>query len=245
MSSRRDREKREERQNENHNQNQSGGWAGAPSTWEGNKATANPIGGGTKSPSSQTGTTTGRNDTYAGSFVEVRDNPGQTNYREPYTPSQSYTDNDQGRDYGVGHPTPTHTNTTGGAKDTHTGGGTDTPTGPGPVIKTPEGDSRAKNLAELARVTGRSVASHHVNWGSGSHFQRPTHPADQAPQGRRITSPNTGLLPTLSQNTVTPVQPKKAATEIKQDRPTCKARPKDNRPKGGGGGGTKKFVPWC
>lgn len=26
---------------------------------------------------------------------------------------------------------------------------------------------------------------------------------------------------------------------------TCKSRPKDNKPKGGGGGGPRKFVPWC
>lgn len=35
----------------------------------------------------------------------------------------------------------------------------------------------------------------------------------------------------------------KKADAIK--RPHCKPRPKDNRPTGGGGGGRKRFVPWC
>ena len=36
-----------------------------------------------------------------------------------------------------------------------------------------------------------------------------------------------------------------ARQEKKVEPLTCKARPKDNRPKGGGGGGPRRFVPWC
>lgn len=45
-------------------------------------------------------------------------------------------------------------------------------------------------------------------------------------------------------STGTPVQTSKDAPD--KDKITCKPRPKDNRPKGGGGGGkAKRFVPWC
>lgn len=33
--------------------------------------------------------------------------------------------------------------------------------------------------------------------------------------------------------------------ERKKEPKICKPRPKDNRPKGGGGGGPRKFIPWC
>lgn len=243
MSSRRDRERREERQNEN----QSGGWVGASTTWEGNTATANPIGGSTKTTTSQTGTTTGRNDTYAGSFTEVRDNPGQTNYREPVGAgwdrgAEASSLSSMG-DHKLGGPN--HV-VVGKQTDTNTGTGKDTGpgTGTGTGTVTPVRDKRAENRAHLAKVTNRKTGSHSVVYGART-AESLGHTADQSPQGRRVTSPNTGTLPTLSQNTVTTVQPKKAATETKQDRPVCKARPKDNRPKGGGGGGSKKFVPWC
>ena len=36
-----------------------------------------------------------------------------------------------------------------------------------------------------------------------------------------------------------------AGNPRKKDPLRCKERPKDNRPKGGGGGGPRRFVPWC
>lgn len=240
MSSRRDREKREERQNE-----QAGGWAGAPTTWVDNTPAPSPMGGGTKT-SAPNGATAGKNDTYTGVIGQVRDNPGQTNYKEPvgagWDKGASASSLSSMGDEKVGGP-----NHVVVGRDTNTGTGTNTGTNTGTGTGTNTGtgqprDRRAENRAELARVTNKKTGSHTVVWGAGR--TTPTNPADQAPQGRRITSPNTGTLPTLSQNTVTSVQPK-AATATKQDKQVCKARPKDNRPKGGGGGGPKKFVPWC
>lgn len=41
-------------------------------------------------------------------------------------------------------------------------------------------------------------------------------------------------------------KPDEKRSDIKpRDRQTCKERPKDNRRKGGGSGGKKRFIPWC
>lgn len=38
---------------------------------------------------------------------------------------------------------------------------------------------------------------------------------------------------------------KKQVEELKKEPLRCKERPKDNKPKKGGGGGSKEFIPWC
>lgn len=109
-----------------------------------------------------------------------------------------------------------------------------------------EAQRRAANRALLAEVRDRPSGSHHVAWGSGAHFQRPTSTTlvpDRNPRQR-----NTGLLGTLEQNkSATLVQSSKTAAQTttkEKEMPHCKTRPKDNKPKGGGGSG-KSFVPWC
>lgn len=71
----------------------------------------------------------------------------------------------------------------------------------------------------------------------------PVRPPDAVRDVVRQRVSRTGMV-TKDTFTGKAVLPKeKRADDIK--RPHCKPRPKDNRPKGGGGGGRPRFVPWC
>lgn len=68
-------------------------------------------------------------------------------------------------------------------------------------------------------------------------------PAPTEAKRRRVLS----TLPVLSQSKADK-QNKQSPRERSDDKPRddmrCKSRPKDNRPRSGGGGG-KRFIPWC
>ncbi|QCS37274.1 hypothetical protein [Tortoise microvirus 78] len=90
----------------------------------------------------------------------------------------------------------------------------------------------------------------------------PVNPAQEA-AARRVHSLPGGTLRGTQNNTTrtvstakvrpddakarTQVQPSKAARDDREPdkRWVCKARPESNKPKGGGGGAKRAFIPWC
>ncbi|QCS37265.1 hypothetical protein [Tortoise microvirus 77] len=90
----------------------------------------------------------------------------------------------------------------------------------------------------------------------------PVNPVQEAARARRVHSLPGGTLRGTQNNTTrtvtakakpgdakarTQVQPHKAARDDREPdkRLVCKARPESNKPKGGGGGAKRAFIPWC
>lgn len=60
------------------------------------------------------------------------------------------------------------------------------------------------------------------------------------PAPKRVTAVTHSTAPKVkSTNKVSSVQ------KPRDEKMTCKARPENNKPKGGGGGSMRKFIPWC
>lgn len=77
-----------------------------------------------------------------------------------------------------------------------------------------------------------------TNTGGGRTSHTNTTTKTNTSTGRPRPTKTSGTL------TSTSVQTTRDALDEKQ-KPVCKARPKDNRPKGGGGGRKRAFIPWC
>lgn len=102
---------------------------------------------------------------------------------------------------------------------------------------------QAEQARQIRRMSGLKISA------KGTNYPKTTAKAAANTQpGRKVVPKNAVKVERKSTATKEPVQGKStspASSPKARDTMTCKARPTDNRPKGGGGGKKRGFIPWC
>lgn len=129
---------------------------------------------------------------------------------------------------------------------------------PEPEPTTPEAPKLGRSHARGSRLSigGQSLQQSGTNEGTATRNRTGSTKKEASPpdKNKRGDASRRGAKPTKSAITAgseqrdarakTPTAPRSSDPSRDAERRTCKPRPKDTRPKGGGGSG-KSFVPWC